>query len=178
MKQISIIQQLHGQPIVVACDSPLKVWLKVIANSPSCLSLDSQVIDHILIDVLDKRYFLTSEIELLISLYSLDRSSSDTEPSSTEGSSWGYSSEPGTEDSWAGPQLIYPPVQALFLFLGNRFIDLLRLESLFPFSVSPPLAGRFIDLLMEIQYHWVSPCFWDWSLSFLSLSLLLLLERI
>jgi hypothetical protein len=49
--------------------------------------------------------------------------------------------------------LYTPPVQALFLFLGNRFIDLLRLESLFPFSVSPPLAGRFIDLLMEIQYH-------------------------
>jgi hypothetical protein len=60
-----------------------------------------------------------------MSLYSLDRSSSDTEPSSTEGSSIRCSGEPGTEDSWADPHLIYPPVQALFLFLGNKFIALL-----------------------------------------------------
>jgi hypothetical protein len=50
--------------------------------------------------------FLTVDLDLLISLYSLDRSGSDTEPSSTEGSSCRYSGEPGTEDSWAGPHLI------------------------------------------------------------------------
>jgi hypothetical protein len=31
----------------------------------------------------------------------------------------------GTEDSWTDPHLIYPPVQALFFFLGNRFIAFL-----------------------------------------------------
>jgi hypothetical protein len=31
----------------------------------------------------------------------------------------------GTEDSWADPHHRYPPVQALFLFVGNRFIALL-----------------------------------------------------
>ncbi len=129
------------------------------------------MIDQILIDVLDKRYFLTTDLDSFMSLYSLDRRSSDTEPRSTEGSSWWYLSEPGTEDSWADSQLIYPPVQALFLFLGNRFIDLLRLESLFPFSVSPPLAGRFIDLLMEIhitEFHHAYET--GVSLSFLCLS--------
>ncbi len=71
-----------------------KVDLRVIVNSPSCLSLDSQVTDQILIYALDKRCFLTSEIDFLISLYSLGRSSSDIEPSSTEGSSWRCSGEP------------------------------------------------------------------------------------
>ncbi len=71
-----------------------KVDLRVTVNSPSCLSLDSQMTDQILIYALDKRCYLTSEIDLLISLSSLGRSSSDTEPSSTEGSSWKCSGEP------------------------------------------------------------------------------------
>ncbi len=43
--------------------------------------------DQILIEVLDKRCFLTVDLDLVLSLYSMDRSGSDTEPSSTEGSS-------------------------------------------------------------------------------------------
>ncbi len=61
---------------------------------------------------------------------------------------WGWS---GTQDSWTDPHLIYPPVLALFLFLGNRFIAFLWKS-----NMSQGLIQRCL--------HWVSP-------SFLSLSL-------
>ena len=135
-----------------------KVDLRVIVNSPSCLSLDSQVTDQILIYALDKRCFLTSEIGLLISLYSLGRSSSDTEPSSTEGSSWRCSGEPGTE--------LELRIHGLILTLYT------------PYSGSLPLSWQQVYcLFMENQYESGADSGVSFS-SFLSLCLLLLLERI
>ncbi len=58
---------------------------------------------------------------------------------------WDWS---GTEDSWADPHLIYPPVQALFLFLGNRFIALYW-------------KSNMSQGLIQGCLHWVSPCSWE-----------------
>ena len=132
-----------------------KVDLRVIVNSPSCLSFKSQVTDQILICVLDKRYCLTSEIDLLISLYSLGRSGSDTEPSSTEGSSWRCSGEPGLmwnwgSMGWSSPYI--PPCsdslplswqQVYCLFMENQYESGADsgVSSSSSFSLSPPLVG-------------------------------------
>ena len=110
-----------------------KVDLRVIVNSPSCLSFKSQVTDQILICVLDKRYCLTSEIDLLISLYSLGRSGSDTEPSSTEGSSWRCSGEPEVD--------LELRIHGLVLTL---YTPLFRLSSSFLATGLLPLYGKSI----------------------------------
>jgi hypothetical protein len=136
-----------------------KVDLRVIVNSPSCLSLESQVTDQILTYALDKRCFLTSEIDLLISLYSLGRSSSDTEPSSTEGSSWRCSGEPEVDlelriMGWSSPYI--PPCSGSLPLSGNRFIAFLW-------------KSNTSQGLIQGCLHWVSPCLWE-SIFPLSLS--------
>ncbi len=141
MKQISIIQQLYGQPIVVACDSPQKVWLKVIANSPSCLSLDSQVIDHILIDVLDKRYFLPVRLNFLYHCI-----------------------------HWTGAAQILSQALLKVLLEGTQVNLELRSHGLVLNLYTPLFRLSSSSLATGLLI------FWDWSLSFLSLSLLLLLE--
>ncbi len=67
---------------------------------------------------------------------------------------WGWS---GTEEPWTDPHLIYPPVQALFLFLGNRFIAFLW-------------KSNMSQGLIQGCLQWVSPCSWESSFP-LSLSL-------
>lgn len=169
-----------------------KVDLRVIVNSPSCLSFKSQVTDQILICVLDKRYCLTSEIDLLISLYSLGRSSSDTEPSSTEGSSWRCSGEPGLmwnwgSMGWSSPYI--PPCsdslplswqQVYCLFMENQYESGADSGVSFSssFSLSPPLVGG--DMGESSSWVWLldgaSPPD-SWASGFLGLgSLLWLLE--
>jgi hypothetical protein len=63
----------------------------------------------------------------------------------------------GTEDPWAGPHLIYPPVQTLFLFLGNRFIALLwkinMSQGLIQGCLSLPLS---LCLLLLLEGIWGS----------------------
>ncbi len=134
-----------------------KVDLRVIVNSPSCLSLDSQVTDQILIYAFDKRCFLTSEIDLRISLYSLGRSGSDTEPSSTEGSSWMCSGKPEVGLELRNHGLVL-----------TLYTPLLRLSSSFLATGLLPFYGKSI---------WVRGWFRGVFL-FLPLCLLLLLEGI
>ncbi len=131
-----------------------KVDLEVIVNSPSCLSLDSQVMirswQMFLI-----RDVLTVDLDLLLSLYSLDRSSSDVEPSSTEGSSWRYSGEPGT--GWSSP-FITPWSGMWFRVLARDVVEQWmshqRLEPLPPcsFHFFPGNNPFHHGLLTEIQY--------------------------
>ncbi len=103
MKQISKIQQLQGQQMLVAD----KVDFKIIVNSPSYLSLDSQVMIRSWWMFLI-RVVLTVDLDLLLSLYYWTGAAQIMSQSSTVGSSWRCSGEPGTEDSWAGSYYLYP----------------------------------------------------------------------
>ena len=136
-----------------------KVDLRVIVNSPSCLSFKSQVTDQILICVLDKRYCLTSEIDLLISLYSLGRSSSDTEPSSTEGSSWRCSGEPGLMWNWGSMGWSSPYIPPLFR-LSSSFLA----TGLLPFyGKSIWVRGWFRGVLLFLFLSVSSSCWRGYS---------------
>ncbi len=207
MKQISNIQQLQGQPMLVADVSPLKGWLWSYCKFSLLPKPWQPSDDQVLMDVLDKSCSYCWSWSSLITL-SLDRSSSDAEPKlylwfflkvcrwtwnwgflgwsslfipchSRLDQGWTVVQGFGQGCSWAEDKS--SEAEANFTMLSllspwqqTHFTMVLWLESNLCQGFSQGKCFLSRDVVENRMSHlWISPCFWDWSISFLSLFLLL-----